>query len=1213
VSGNQIELGVKLTADGSQLRAEAKDVSASFNDVTDAVTRNQNAAAQLNTAYQNLSPRISKMAGDYAGIDQAMRQVNVTQEASSDEVSKLLAKYDQQGAKLRQLQDDFNTLNRAALSGDVAARDDTRLDNVYANILAQIAQANGAVGDFANASESGMNRTTHATAGMTRELIVLGHEAMSGNFSRIPGSIMVLAERMNFMMGPIALVTGALFAGYEAWKHYADGAKKSLDSTIETLHDQTQKIVDDLEKQVSLITKRNDLLRIGLTGNDASVSTIGGLAQRIQADAAALKSWDANSRDYAAILNDMTQSTEDYTRAMARLVDADAAGKETKKLQDQAKAHKDLGNAYRAEEDAGKAWMASMNEATKIQDQLDGKTQNLTKAQQAMKAYMESGYAEINERLNPGMNELLAVTLGLASANEDQAATTDAATAAQNAQDKQNANTIEGELKALQALRTRNDLMEKGITTVAEMNVAELELQLTQAAGNDAEIANLGSRLEIAREYLTETQRGAADKSMQDSARQAEQYWHHAANSIANDITNAIMNGGKSARDILINIFDNLVLRPIVQMEVSGAMSAFGLGGSMISGSAAASGLSDITGAAGIFSGFGAGLQTTIAMATQGGILSGMTTGFTAGVSAIESGGISAGLGMMVPWLAAGAVALGVISSHLGGETRSGGEYTVNSSGGVNYIQGPSGGQFATDQVTSMLGSFPSTINTILATYGSSQTVTNAQGGLETSTEGRGGAYAGGQLSGGATFGDTRNTRINQSMTGDQAIAQLTGDMTASALEALKAADLPGLAGDYLKSLTVSTPVDAAGRTDSAAITQYTQELQFVSNSLKLLTDTAKLEPDAVNAVVMNLKDLTRSGETLDQAGLRLNSTLQLTAQMAMLSGKDISSAFGQESLASVELRQHIIDLMGGTNAASSTLNSYYQNFYSQGERAAMELQSQTAILTNLGITTIPKTNEQFRALVDSIDTSTTAGAELYAALLNDSGAFNRMTADANTAAAATSSWSGAVDSSMNSVVDSTTTGMQIIQMSAGNMAAASSSAAQTVSSTWTSTLDALKAEENKILGVMNNGSAANLQTQFAIATAQARAGDQAAANSLAGLADSLLAAEQQTASSSLDYARMQAQVVNSLQETAKIITSPQSSAPVVSLNQRGSGLSSASPDRSQELVKQLQTTNSKLDQLIGANGKIQKNTADTHQILRNVTQGRNSLLTTPA
>jgi hypothetical protein len=37
-------------------------------------------------------------------------------------------------------------------------------------------------------------------AGITREVVILGHEAMTGNFSRIPGSIMVLAERAGGLM-----------------------------------------------------------------------------------------------------------------------------------------------------------------------------------------------------------------------------------------------------------------------------------------------------------------------------------------------------------------------------------------------------------------------------------------------------------------------------------------------------------------------------------------------------------------------------------------------------------------------------------------------------------------------------------------------------------------------------------------------------------------------------------------------------------------------------------------------------------------------------------------------------------------------------------------------------------------------------------------------------------------------------------------------------
>lgn len=45
-----------------------------------------------------------------------------------------------------------------------------------------------------------------ATAGSTREFIVLGHELMQGNFSRIPGSLLVLTERM----GSLHRITQAL-------------------------------------------------------------------------------------------------------------------------------------------------------------------------------------------------------------------------------------------------------------------------------------------------------------------------------------------------------------------------------------------------------------------------------------------------------------------------------------------------------------------------------------------------------------------------------------------------------------------------------------------------------------------------------------------------------------------------------------------------------------------------------------------------------------------------------------------------------------------------------------------------------------------------------------------------------------------------------------------------------------------------------------------
>lgn len=71
------------------------------------------------------------------------------------------------------------------------------------------------------------DKLSFATAGATREFIVLGHELVSGNFSRIPGSLMVLGERTgglaNILSGitPVTLgwvaAIGVTVAGIYEW------------------------------------------------------------------------------------------------------------------------------------------------------------------------------------------------------------------------------------------------------------------------------------------------------------------------------------------------------------------------------------------------------------------------------------------------------------------------------------------------------------------------------------------------------------------------------------------------------------------------------------------------------------------------------------------------------------------------------------------------------------------------------------------------------------------------------------------------------------------------------------------------------------------------------------------------------------------------------------------------------------------------------------
>lgn len=81
-------------------------------------------------------------------------------------------------------------------------------------------------------------RATGITAGFTRELIVLGHEATQGNFSRMGGSMLVLAERSSVLtsvvhglIGPMGLAAAAAAAfAFEVIKgaHEQDAFNKSL-------------------------------------------------------------------------------------------------------------------------------------------------------------------------------------------------------------------------------------------------------------------------------------------------------------------------------------------------------------------------------------------------------------------------------------------------------------------------------------------------------------------------------------------------------------------------------------------------------------------------------------------------------------------------------------------------------------------------------------------------------------------------------------------------------------------------------------------------------------------------------------------------------------------------------------------------------------------------------------------------------------------------
>ena len=161
---NNFEFGIRFTADGKIARAEIDRITQS----TEAFTR----ATKGSLAGMEGGARIEKnlIAVRAAHIEKINQQASALQ-ALKDHTANLVRNYQQTGS----------------VSGEAFGK-----------------------------AAAGADKSAFATAGARRELIVLGHEAMTGNFSRMPGSFLVLAERMSMtaaLFNPLTVGLAAAAAG----------------------------------------------------------------------------------------------------------------------------------------------------------------------------------------------------------------------------------------------------------------------------------------------------------------------------------------------------------------------------------------------------------------------------------------------------------------------------------------------------------------------------------------------------------------------------------------------------------------------------------------------------------------------------------------------------------------------------------------------------------------------------------------------------------------------------------------------------------------------------------------------------------------------------------------------------------------------------------------------------------------------------------------
>jgi phage-related minor tail protein len=201
----------------------------------------------------------------------------------------------------------------------------------------------------------------------------------------------------------------------------------------------------------------------------------------------------------------------------------------------------------------------------------------------------------------------------------------------------------------------------------------------------------------------------------------------------------------------------------------------------------------------------------------------------------------------------------------------------------------------------------------------------------------------------------------------------------------------------------------------------------------------------------------------------------------------DIRVSLGLLGLEASAVSASLIDGAGGLSELADAVSAFESGFLTNSEQIANNAERMALQFDKLGVS-LPTSGDAFVALVKGIDTSTDAGKTLLGGLLGLSSGFADL---------------------LSSIED---VGSGIAEEIARIKGLSSTSSAQ---------------------------SFAELQSSFAINTAKARSGDQAAIDLLPSISQALIKTAEATATSSIDAAVIQAQTLASLQTTLDLIKDP--------------------------------------------------------------------------
>ena len=309
-----------------QLTASAGASTTGLSGVTDASSETANALAAAQRYQDALNTSLGVSAQTQDGYEQRAADVA----AYGAELDRVRAKFDPVFAASKQYEATLEEISMAERTGAIsatvaaAARDAT---------TTSFAKANAVTSDLTDAT----NTATAAHAGFYREIVIIGHEVVTGNYSRLGGSMMVLAERSGNLESAMSGVKNFVTSVPGVFTLLGVAAVAAFAGIAISTDNQTQRLIT---MQEQLRATRDDYISLGAEATAAAQGAAQQTPGLSRADALKASGTLAASPQFAGTQQQL-QSLIELSADMATVFDTTVD-----------KAAQDLANAMEAPGDA---------------------------------------------------------------------------------------------------------------------------------------------------------------------------------------------------------------------------------------------------------------------------------------------------------------------------------------------------------------------------------------------------------------------------------------------------------------------------------------------------------------------------------------------------------------------------------------------------------------------------------------------------------------------------------------------------------------------------------------------------------------------------------------------------------------------------------------------------------------------------------------------